>query len=128
MFLDAQNLFSNSQALTADANSTNTVDLGVGGGDSNFEIALAVTEAFNTLTSLNVTVMTDDNTSFSSAVAVVATGAIALADLTIGASFVIRIPANKTERYLRLAYDVVGSNPTTGEIDAAVVCDYQSNL
>ena len=81
MIMDRTGLFSNAQAITADAASTNIVDLGATGtvyGAASAmvrdvgpgrEIPLSVTvvETFTNLTSLAIHVEVDDNSSFSSA-------------------------------------------------------------
>lgn len=126
MILDAQNLFSDEQAITADAVSTNVVDLGSAGGDNNFSIAITITEAFNTLTSLEIQLQTDSVEAMSSAV-VISEMSVLQADLTLGATYEFKVPSLRTEQFLRLNYDVTGTNPTTGTITAAVVKDFQSN-
>jgi hypothetical protein len=69
MLLDQQALFSEAQAITATAASTNVIDTGSSkdvGKYGDIPLLIQVVEAFNTLTSLTVTVQTDDNSSFSS--------------------------------------------------------------
>jgi hypothetical protein len=140
MILDKQNLFSDAQAITADAASTNTIDLGVPGtpvgaaaplaqdvGLSDIPLLIQVVEAFADLTSLTIKVQTDDNTGFSSAKDVL-TVTVPLASLVAGYIAPIdRIPRGTTERYLRLYYDVTGTSPTAGKITAGVVAAVQSN-
>jgi hypothetical protein len=67
-FLDRQNLFSSDQSITASANSTDILDLGsssrdVGAGETN-NVLVQVTEAFNNLTSLTVTLQTASTENF----------------------------------------------------------------
>src|SRR3546814_10407155 len=70
------------QAITANAGSTNVIDLGatgtpygaasalvrdIGKGGCNISLYVGVVEAFNTLTSLQISLQVDDNAAFSSA-------------------------------------------------------------
>ena len=141
MILNQELLFSDAQAITADAASTNTIDLGQQGTPYGDAAALAldlgrgepltllfqVVEAFNTLTSLTISVQTDDNTGFSSA-RTVWSHTILLANLTVGRRLPFEImPQELTERYVRLYYDVNGTNPTTGKITAGIVHAVQNN-
>jgi succinylarginine dihydrolase len=121
--LDRQNLFSNEQAITASANSTDVIDLGsssrdVGAGETN-NVLVQVTEAFNNLTSLSVTLQTASTENFTSPIQLTA-GTIALASLVAGAKFSIGAVPRGTLRYLRLAYTVTGSAPSTGKITAGM--------
>lgn len=141
MILDNTLVLSDSQAITADARSTNVIDLGATGTAFGHAAALArdvgkgteipimlhVTEAFNTLTSLIVSVQVDDNAAFSSPKEV-ASRTYALAELTLGArlSFPAELPEGVDERYLCLYYDVVGTNPTLGKLTAAIIAGRQT--
>lgn len=142
MIMDRTLLFSDRQAITADAASTNIVDLGetgtvygasspvvrdVGLGNS-IPLVVTVTETFNNLTSLAIQVQVDDNSSFSSA-KTVSSSTHLLADLTAGSKYLLpdSIPAGTNERYVRLYYDVTGTAPSTGKITAGVTMGNQSN-
>lgn len=135
MIFDAEALFSDDQAITADAASTNIIDLGAPGTPKHAAAAITqdvgkgrpvplriqATEAFNNLTSLKVTVQVDDNSSFSSAKDV-ASVTVLLADLIAGYVAPIEyVPRGTDERYMRLYYDVTGTAPTTGKITAGLV-------
>lgn len=117
MIIDAQLLFSDSQALTATAVSTNVIDLSsdrnVGIGKP-LAIVIVVDVALDRTTgdeTYAVTLQTDDNAAFSSAATV--TGPVSLLQYTVGSRFVIAIPPNiDTERYLRLNYTLGGTTPT----------------
>jgi hypothetical protein len=141
MILSNQLIFSDSQAITADAASTNIIDLlaaGIAYGDAaalahdrtrikRIPILFQVTEAFNTLTSLAVSLQTDSASAFGSP-ATVWTHTFLLADLTLGARLPFEILPNKVvEQYMRLYYDVGGSNPTLGKIFAGIVPSVQNN-
>lgn len=136
MLFSEQQLYSDNQAITATAASTNALDhlaaltptngaaavekdLGKG---NPVPISVRVTEAFNTLTSLIITMETSGTTGFTSA-ATVYTETVPLADLVVGKDLNMRfIPKGTGQRYTRLKYTVSGSNPTTGKIHAGVVC------
>lgn len=137
MIMDATLQFSNAQAITADAASTNIVDLGATGtvyGASaaivrdigkgkDVPLVVTVAEAFNNLTSLNISVQVDDNSAFSSAKTVYRSPEYTLAQLAVGAEFLLpdALPIGTNERYVRLYYDITGTAPSTGKITAGVV-------
>jgi len=141
MIFDRTLLFSNAQAIVATAASTDNVDLlatgtvygaaaalqkDIGKGAS-IPLLIQVVEAFNTLTSLTVTVQCDDNSAFSSAKDVL-TVTLPLASLTAGRTFpIIAIPPGVNERYMRLNYTVTGTAPTLGKVTAGVVMGVQTN-
>lgn len=142
MLADALTLFSDAQAVTASAASTDYIDLGATGtpalnstalqrdiGKGNaVNIRIQVTETFLTLTSLKVAVQTDDNSSFSSAATALETEAIAVATLVAGYVFNIQwFPRRTNERYVRLYYTVAGSSATAGKIWAGVVLSAPDN-
>jgi len=132
--LSAQEIYSDDQAITATAASTNVIDFGSPGtwvhattpivddkGVSMICLGIQVTEDFDALTSLDITFETDDNAAFSST-KVIYTENILLADLVAGKKTAIRtIPFNTLERYTRVNYTVNGSNPTVGKITAGIV-------
>ena len=118
MILDADLVFSNKQAVTATATSTNEIDLGAAGDAIGQELTIhvVVDTAFDTLTSLTVSLETsaDDSTWTT----VLSGPAIAQASLTKGANiFCVRVPQGLS-RYVRLKYTVGGSNATAGKVTA----------
>ena len=129
MLLDQQALFSAAQAITATAASTNVIDTGSNkdvGKYGGIPLLIQVIEGFNNLTSLTVTVQTDDNSAFSSAADVLSM-TIPLASLVLGyKSPVITLPM-KMERYIRLNYTVTGTAPTTGKVTAGITGGVQTN-
>lgn len=129
MLLDQQALFSAAQAITATAASTNVIDTGSNkdvGKYGDIPLLIRVVEGFNNLTSLTVTVQTDDNSAFSSAADVLSM-TIPLASLVLGyKSPVITLPM-KMERYIRLNYTVTGTAPTTGKVTAGITGGVQTN-
>ncbi|MDK2769912.1 MAG: hypothetical protein KYX69_19615 [Sphingomonas sp.] len=136
MIFDRTTLLSDAQAITADAASTNTIDLGpiksgmvrdIGKGKP-IPLLIQVVETFNNLTSMTFALQTDDNEAFSSAKTVWVSGAILLADLVAGKVIVPEYVTRGTnERYMRLYYDITGTAPTTGKITAGVTMGNQSN-
>ena len=143
MIFDLTSLLSNNQQVLASAGSDNVIDLrGTGtvygaaaaitrdvGKGCRIPLRCQVSEAFNNLTSLTVSVQVDDNTAFSSAKTVFQSPAYALADLTIGGRLLLpdQIPIGTDERYMRLFYTIAGAAPTTGRIVAGVTAANQTN-
>jgi hypothetical protein len=140
MIFSAQQLFSDDQAITASADSTNVIDLGVAGtpygaaaalnddvGKGNkIPILVQVTEAFATLTSLTINISTGATTALGTTIA---SQTIAVADLVVGKQISIDVlPEDITERYLGIEYAVTGSNATAGKITAGITMGNQSNV
>jgi hypothetical protein len=135
MFMDADLLFSDAQAVTATAASTNYYDTGplysgntgrdLGVSEMYFSITVdvALTDSGSDST-ITVSLETDDNTSFSS-VATVATLVVIPALAAAGSKFFVRVPlagaAVPYERYLQLKYTTTNGNLTTGSFTAAMV-------
>lgn len=118
MYLDAQLLFSDAQAVTADAASTNYIDLGVSRKVFDGEplaVVLQVDVAADGTTTdetYEFQIETDDNTSFSSPTDVVL-HSIGYASLTAGSLHVIPVPVGALlERYVRVYYNVGGTTPS----------------
>jgi len=122
---DANTRFSNAQAITASAASTNTIDLGVGynlGVGGELYIEVVVTTAFTDASSnstITVTLETDDNTSFSSATTLQTIGTFAALS-AIGTRLTANVPYSPTlyERYIRLYYTAANGDLTTGAVTA----------
>lgn len=136
MIFDSTNLFSDKQAITASAASTNVIDTGARdtpkhavnaitrdlGKGKPIDMRVQVTTDFATLTSLTVTVETDDDEAFGSADTVLETQAIPVASLVAGYVFPIQVvPRGTLKRYVRLNYTVGGSNATAGAVTAGFV-------
>ena len=121
MILDALLLVSDAQAVTADAVSTNTIDLGasspsreIGSGEPmafliTVDVAADITTgdetyAFEVIQSANANLSSPD---------VLNRRVLTAAQLAAGAVFTMGIPAGTpTKRYLGLNYDVGGTTPT----------------
>ena len=135
MILDMHALFSDAQAITGDAASTNSYDLGAPGiapfnkvqlrrnigKGVEIPLLIQVVEDFDELTSLTVIVQTDEDVDFGSPKDVLQV-VVPLAELVAGFIFPIdKVPRGIVERYLRLYYDVTGTDPNNGAITAGIV-------
>lgn len=125
MIIDYNLQLSDAQSVTADAASTNVIDLGadrdIGPGEDmkivvSFDVAMGGSSP-----TLAVQVQTDDNSSFSSASTVQTSRTISAA--AAGDTLVMGLP-DQNERYIRLNYDVGGSSPTM-TVSASIVKDAQ---
>ena len=141
MIVDNTLVFSDSQAVTATARSTNIVDIGAPGtpaGMTNpvrrdigvgteIPISIRITEAFNNLTSLTFQLEVDDDPAFGSPKIVAVSRAIPLASLGLGARipFPVELPEGIDERFVGLRYTVTGTAPTTGKVFAAITAGDQ---
>lgn len=133
---DNDGIFSDGQAITAGAASTNVLDTGTLGtpvgnagalvedlGNSGVEILVQVTEDFNNLTSMVVEVQMDTTAAFGSPTTIATSETALLADLKAGYRFRVPcdIPEGATEEFIRLYYDITGTAPSTGKVFAGVV-------
>ncbi len=128
MILDKENLFSDDQAITASAASTNVVDLGVSrdiGKGVPVPVLIQVTADFATLTSLTAEIETSDSEDFSSSDTLATSGAIPAADLVAGYQFPMQYMPLGTKRYVRVNYTVAGTNASAGTVTAGVVAAHQ---
>lgn len=134
MIMDKKNLFSNAQAVTATALSTDKIDLGpLGGGNTGRNIgvsdevmlSITVTEAATAAGAATVTFqfVTDDNSALSSPTVLWASAAIPIATLVVGYRIDVAVPRGVYERYIGLNY-VVGTGPlTAGKFTAGLVME-----
>lgn len=125
MIIDYNLQFSDAQSLTADAASTQVIDLGadrnIGPGEP-LNIAVTLDVAMGgTAPTMAVQVQTDDNDAFSSPTTILTSRTIA--DGVAGDSMVISVP-DTNERYIRLYYDLGGTSPTA-TVSASLVLDAQ---
>lgn len=148
MILDLQSMFSGAvaadgtktaQAITATAISTNVIDLrapsgapaivdnGILGGGGLW-LTIQVIQAFNTLTSLTITLESSAAAGLTSST-VHYSQSVALAALTANTEITrVPMPSGNYLRYLGLRYTVVGSNPTTGSLLAQLSFDINRNV
>jgi hypothetical protein len=127
-FTDTVNLvFSEDQAITASADATNVIDTQATPtlkdlGLRKMAVEFIITEAFNTLTSLDFAVKSDSTTNLDTSETIHVARTVLLAGLTAGTRFTLDLPTGQTyERYLGVEYTVAGSNPSTGKIKAYLV-------
>lgn len=133
MIMDYHNLFDQAAAITVTRNSTNVIDLlrasqDIGAGENLF-VTITVTTAFTAggSATLQVALVTDDNTSLSSPTTLQdQVAVIAVASLIAGYEIVFRInPSSVMERYLGLVYTVATGPMTAGNVTAGIVVDIQ---
>lgn len=132
MYVDAQNLFSDAQAITATAASTNLIDFGsvrdIGVGRELYLIIIvdtAFTDSGSDST-IAVTIETDDNTGFSSASTIQTIGTFAALSAA-GTRLVARLqPDAGWERYVRLKYTTANGDLSTGALTAFLALDLQA--
>jgi hypothetical protein len=145
MIFDKQTLFSDDQAVTDTAASTNVIDLGALGtvsgpaggtppkthykGGSRGRIVCRVSGAdFVDLTSLVVSVQVDDDVAFGTVETVLTSETFLAAALVKGKVLLdVQIPARVNKRYIRLNYTVDGT-ATAGKVTAGIIHDEQVNL
>lgn len=140
MIFSAQQLFSDDQAITASADSTNVIDLGVAGTPYDAAAALnrdigkgagvpilvQVTEDFDNLTSLEIKISTGATTALGTTVIA---QTVLLADLVAGKQMsIVVLPNDITERYLGIEYVVTGTAPTAGKVTAGITMGVQTNV
>lgn len=140
MILSNESLFSNKQAITATALSTNVIDLGERGtpygavapleGDiglgTPIPVNIRVNEAFNNLTSLKIALEVGATESLGTEVASVT---IPVAALEAGYQFpLLHLPAGIKGRYLGVRYTVNGTAPDAGKVTAGLTFGHQTNI
>ena len=140
MIIDTSLVFSNQQAVTTSAASTNAIDLGatgtpygatlplvrdIGLGEP-IQLSVSVGQAFVGLTSLQIWIQTSvDGTTWST---VESGAAIPAAALSRGYLFAVpKLVQAASGRYLQLYYNVIGT-ATAGTINASIVASRQSNI
>lgn len=141
MIWSLQDLFSNEQAITASAASSNVIDLGAPdtvlngpyplnrdiGRGTRVPFLIQVTEAFATLTSLTPSLQVSDSEAFSVYRTVWTGQAVPLAQLVAGYQFeLLGLPQKVDLRYARLYFTVGGSNATAGKVTAGIPGEVQS--
>lgn len=132
MIIDKQSEYSDAQAVTVSAASTNVVDHGVGDagiGEPGVYLVVNCVEDVTAAGAATVqfTLQTDGDSAFGSATDVIQTAAIGKADLTAGTRVcAFKLPVGM-ERYSRVYY-TVGTGPlTAGKFDAVLVHDIENN-
>ena len=141
MLLDNQALYSDKQAITATAVSTNFINHGAPGtpphapspvkadlgGGNKTEVLVQVTEDFAGGTSLQVDLQMSTDAAFTAPVVVASSGVVPAANLTAGVTLSPSIISpGAAYQYSRLNYTVVGPF-TAGAITAGVTAGIQTN-
>lgn len=139
MILDSNLILSEDQAITATAISENVIQLpsagtvpgeaaaiarNLGAGNE-IPMLIQVTEAFDNLTSLTITLETSAAAGLTSPTVLASSGAIALADLVAGyrPSFTRVFPDGGLLDYVGMRYTVTGTSPAAGKITAAMATE-----
>ena len=132
MIQDKQLEFSNAQAITATAPSTNVIDMGpvtnrgMTGPGPKIEFTVGTTFTAAGAATLTIQIRTSDSADMSGATVIDSSQAIAVADLAAGKGvpYYPMIPVN-AKRYVDLNY-VVGTGPfTAGTLTARGTADLQ---
>ena len=139
MILDSQSTFAPAQAITGNAISQNVIDVrGVSSlatqdegvqGLADLLLHVLVTQTFNSLTSLTITLESDSAAALNVAPVVHwSSGAIALAALVAGATVVrMNWPSGDFRKYVGLRFTVTGTNPSQGALSAFMVTSQNKN-
>ena len=139
MIIDAFNEFSDAQAVTSTAISSNVIDLGpvddnatrdIGTGEDIYLVVVTQTPATDSGSdaTLTVTLESAENAGLSTNPVVhFSTGALAFADFSPAGSVLacVRVPAGNYKRYLGVRYTVASGPLTAGNFDAFLTKDVQ---
>lgn len=144
MLLDKQNLFSDAQAITVTAVSTDKVDLNGTASTTGFttdtlgntpvndpgrspelDVLFTVTEAFTAVgaATLTIALVTDEDPTLATPTTLVSTAAIGKALLVPGYQARLSLPAGNAaaDRYLGASYTVATGPMTAGKITAGLI-------
>lgn len=137
MILDYDNQFSDAQAVTSTAISTNVIDLGsdptlrdIGNGQPMYLVILTQTACTDTSSDATVTFTLESDSAEglnSSATVHFSTGAKAFASYATAGTVVaaVALPMGSYERYLGVRYTVASGPLTAGKFDAFLTADVQ---
>ncbi len=143
MYIDNELYFSDNQAVTADAVSTNVTDLGAPNsphltsdqsiGDATMYLIVVIDVDFATIVSMDITLRSADNVDLTTTPVIHCTRNLILADLKAAtaaksATYVIgAFSGQANERYLGVFYDV-NTNATAGALTAFLTRNPQQSL
>ncbi|WP_417825325.1 Bbp16 family capsid cement protein [Thalassospira povalilytica] len=134
MLFDAENLFSDAQAVTATAASTNVIDLGSAGDDygpgNPVPLLIQVVETFTAggSATLTIALQLDSTETFTPDKSIPIASAVPVADLVAGKRFHWNyLPEGVDLQYARLHYTVATGPMTAGKITAGLVAAIQTN-
>lgn len=137
MLLDKQNEFSDGQALTATALSTNVIDTlpgatnpnatqNLGGFQGSFLIVQIDVAAGGTAPTLAVSLESDSTANLATSPTVhYSSGTLEAAALTKGTLLIVPLPFGNYEKYLGLRYTLGGTSPTV-TVSAFITRDVQA--
>lgn len=123
MLIDDKLLVSRDQAITATANSTDVIDLGVAGraGGNGIDVFAHVTQGFNNLTSLAIAVQSSVDSAFTTPIPhQTLSRTLASGGLAAGQKIDLGELLEGCNRYVRFVYTVTGTAPTLGTITAGL--------
>lgn len=144
MYIDSQELFSDAQAVTATAISTNVFDLNpdagtlaaslqdIGIGEEVYLVVMTVTTITDSGSDATLTVTLESDTAVglaSSPVVHISTGALAFATYATAGTVIFqgKLPVADYKRYLGVRYTVASGPFTAGAITAFLTKDIQRN-
>lgn len=131
MILDKQNTFSEAQAVTATADSTNILNAGGPGVNTGnpVEVLCEVEDDFTAAgaATLTVSLVTSVDEAFTSPVTLLTTPAIPKATLVRGYQFAIGFLPPGVLQFTKLVYTVATGPMTAGKINAGIVLARQTN-
>lgn len=133
MILDYLNMFSQAQAVTATAVSTDVIDLGPlsGGNDVRdigpgysieFFAQVATNATAGGAATVTISLQTSKTSDFATATTLLQTSAIPVADLKVGYRYVATVP-HGVQRYLRVNYAVATGPLTAGALTTGLLLD-----
>ena len=125
MLMDSSLIMSDAQAITAAAAGSDYIDQGAAGSaiEEPCWWIVNISEAFNTLTSLTISLRCHEDSLFGTGVKTLIEKTVPLADLTLNANVIkLHIPPN-VERYIQSYYTVTGTAPTTGKVTSFIALD-----
>lgn len=139
MFMDYDCIFSDDQAVTATASSTNVIDLGATSSKvnspneqlDNMKLNIEVTTAFASSTNtIQVKFVTSDTATGARTVLASSDAIAASTTLVKGYKFSLPLPTENLKRFIALEYHVVsyGVAISAGNIHAALVLDKQTGV
>lgn len=138
MLLNSQEVFSDAQAVTATAISTNVIDLNavagpnaiqdIGSGEDMFLVVTTLTAATDTGSDATLTVTLESDTAVGLGAAPVvhfSTGALAFAAFSPAGTnlAIVKLPTAEYKRYLGVRYTVASGPLTAGTFDAYLTKD-----
>lgn len=118
--LDNTLIFSDEQAVTTTAASTNVVQTNGGDVPNRLFVVLRVDESFATCTSVTPTMETADASAFSSPETIATLPTYLTAALTAGKVLAVFALPLGMKKYCRMKYTVAGSTATAGKISAFI--------